>query len=254
MRVEVYEKLVANVEEFERQGVTLRSQREIVINEITEARNNVSAAVATEQTKEVLEAQARLVIAEEKLRKLPAVDSSPAVPKGAENAYGDVRAAVSTLIGQGAFIEEFQPLLDELAELRSKYISTLTAFFKKKDQVNTELGTIQRNAKVIQEQYTNGEVSSYSHYPPCLLTDDNFRRWIWIENDYHNEIFEIQDRLLKESRHIPPVKAMPNTVVLKERPLITQGQHSIYEKGIQISEPRVLGTAKAGRYSLIGGD
>ena len=82
MRVEAYEKLVANVEEFERQKVALRSAREILINEVTQARNNVSAAVATEKTKEVLEAQARLFIAEEKLRKAPALDSGPEMPKG----------------------------------------------------------------------------------------------------------------------------------------------------------------------------
>jgi len=247
MKIEVYEKLLAEVEAFERQKVALRSSREVVVAEAAKARNNLNTAAASGRIKEVVEAQARLAIAEEKLRKTPTVDSGPKAPKGAETAYDDVRVAVSTLKGQGAFTEELQPLLGELGELRSRYISTLTAFFKKRDQVNTKLAIIQQDAKAIQKKYTDSVASFNQDRPPCLFMNEDFRRWIWIDNDYRNEIFEIQDRLLKESRHIPPVKVQPNTRVLPERPLITQGQHNTYEKSITTFGPRILGRAETKR-------
>jgi len=254
MKVEIYERLLENVEAFEKQKITLRRCHEIAVSEVTEARKTLSIAAAGGQVKEVVEAQARLAIAEEKLRKTPAVDSGPKAPKGAETAYDDVRVAISTLKGQGAFMGELQPLLDELGELRSRYISTLTAFLKKQAEVNTELSVIQQNAKEIQKKYTKNVASFNQERPPSLLADEDFRRWIWIDNDYRNEIFGIRDRVLKESGQVAPIKVPPNKRVLQEQPLFTQGQHSINENGTSTSVPRCLGVAPIGRYSLIGGD
>lgn len=250
MKIEIYERLLENVEAFERHKITLRSCHEVAVSEVTEARSNLSVAAASGQVKEVQEAQARLFIAEEKLRNTPAVDSGPKAPKGAATAYEDVRVAISTLKGQGAFIEELQPILDELGELRSRYISTLTAFFKKQAQVNTELAVIQQNAKAIQKKYTDSVASFNQDRPPSLFTTSDFSRWIWIDNDYYNEFFEIQDRLLKESRAIPPIELPPNTRVLKERPLFTQTQHTINGKTIPESGLRFLGVAESTRDSF----
>ena len=254
MKVEIYENLLVEVKVFERQKATLRSSHEIAVSKVTEARSNLSAMAASGQVKEVVEAQARVAIAEEKLRNTAAVDSGPTSPKGAETAYDDVRVAISTLKGQGAFIEELQPLLDELGGLRSRYVSTLTAFFKKQDEVNFELAVIQQNAKAIQKKYTGSGGDPYRDRPPCIFTNEDFRHWIWIDNDYYNEFFEIQDKLLKESIPITPVKVPPDTRVLPEQPLVTKGQRIIEEGNVFISEPRILGKAPLGNYTPIGGD
>lgn len=254
MKVEVYDKLLENVEEFEKQKITLRSSHEIVVSEVTEARSNLSNAVDTGQTKEVLEAQARLFIAEEKLRKTPVVDSGPKMPKGAETAFNDVRVAISTLKGQGAFIGELQPLLDELGELRSRYVTTLTTLLKKKEQVNNNLAAIHHKAKAIQEKYTGTKISLRDDRPPCAFSIDEFRRWIWIENDYLKEFNRIQDKLFRESNPVPPVRLRPDKMVLPEKPLVTQGQRIIDSRNIPTSGLKILGKAPLGHYTPLGGD
>lgn len=254
MKIEVYEKLVENVEAFERQKATLRSCHEIAVSEVTEARSNLSAAAASGQVKEVMEAQARLAIAEEKLRNTPTVDSGPEMPKGAKNAYLEVHAAISALIGRDAFIEEFQPLLDELAELRSRYMNTLEIFLKKKDQVNDELIRVQQDAKTIRDKYVKSVDNRYADTTMRLLEDYHFRRWVWVENDYYNELSKIQNRLLKESGAIFPIRFPPNEIVLPEQPLVTQGQHIIDSRNIPTSELRILGKAPRGSYAPLGGD
>ena len=230
MKVEVYDKLLENVEEFEKQKITLRSSHEIAVSAVGEARDNLSNAVDTGQTKEVLEAQARLFIAEEKLRKTLAVDSGPKMPKGAETAFNDVRVAMSTLKGQGAFMGELQPLLDELRELRSRYVTTLTTLLKKKEQVNNSLAAIHHKAKAIQEKYTGSKISLRHDRPPCAFSDDDFSPWIWLENDYYKEFHRIQDKLFKESNPVPPVKLRPDKIFLPEKPSGDQVKHFINGK------------------------
>lgn len=200
MKIQSYEMLLNNVEAYEAKRKEDSQKRAAAAAEVEAAKVTLNglldqAVSSTEDlSEEVGRAQGRLAIAERKQQRLnEQLGEDGQAPKLSGYSYTTVRSEIITQISDGRLLQDLQPDLDELNELREKYREKVKELLIKRNLMNKELSSIQGNARRITEQFTGEQMdaSSFSSIAAQISLTD-LRPWLWVESDLQSEMYHIQ--------------------------------------------------------------
>lgn len=223
MKIESYEKLMESVKSHEVKQQADNEKRAAAAAEVEAAKVSLNALLdralsSTEDlSEEVGRAQGRVMITEEKQRRLLGQLGNP---NTSPNLNGidlhRVTSEIRTQIQDGRLLEDLQPDLDELNNLREQYREKLKTVLVKRAQLNKQLAAIQYDTKNLVEKAT-GKSQSFGSGGPVQLGVDELRNWIWVYDDLASETRHIEKEFDGEVNGplYMPKGFTPNVVVLR---------------------------------------
>jgi len=248
MKIKSFEALMGKVKSFEEKCQEDNAKRAAAKLEVEAAQRELNALLDKAETDdslagEVGQAQGKLLIAQRKQERLLAqLGESNPTPDLGNIDLSRVQSEIQQGIRDGSLLQDLQPELDALNDLREQYRQKLGIVLNKMERMNGELRDMQVETIRTVESLTDKRQPLGYGFTRISLSD--LRPWIWLEYDLHNETSHI----MNEAREtVSPTPPLPKPLDNNPKPMkIPEGMPNG-----RYSEPPVLRTNPDGSRSII---